>query len=86
MTSRLDDAAAYRSALELPTNNAEDRAGILYHLACISSYRKDSAGCGKALQESAELRPLSKSHLLKDKEPDFVRNESWFGELLEGSD
>jgi tetratricopeptide (TPR) repeat protein len=83
---RLDDAeSAYRKALELPTNNSEDRAGILYDLACISSHRKNSAGCHKALQESAKLRPLSKSHMLNDKDLEFVRNEPWFGELIEGS-
>lgn len=84
---RLDDAeAAYKNALKLPTNNSDDRAGILYDLACIASHRKDSAGCREALQESATHRPPSKGHLSKDKDLEFVRNEPWFEEFLESLD
>lgn len=65
---RLDEAeSAFKNALKLPTNNAHDRAGILYDLACIFSLNKDRVRCCNALEESNKLRPLSKVTCLRIK-------------------
>jgi hypothetical protein len=69
---------ALNDALASPLCEAEDRAGVLYNLACYFSRIGDEDSCQRHLRDSNQLKRLDPNWLEKDPDLETIRNQSWF--------
>jgi hypothetical protein len=84
IAGRLDDAqAALESALESKNCVGDERAGVLYNLACVHARLGNTTECQKSLTSSNQLRRLDPAHTGGDEDLESVRSSSWFQELLD---
>jgi hypothetical protein len=76
---RLDEALeAYNKAIEIKP----DYHKTLYNLACVYSLKKDKGKALECLQKAIDKGYNNISHIKKDNDLDFIRNEKEFQEII----
>jgi hypothetical protein len=68
-----------------PLTTKETMYVFWYNLACAHARLGESDLCYQALEKAAEFQHLDAEHLLKDRDLELVKQEKWFGELVERS-
>lgn len=84
---RFDEAEdALRGCLALLSCSPHTRGLALYDLACVKARIGSEDECRTLLEESTQWRPLDKEHTLADRDFDSLREQSWFRQLVIGSE
>ena len=82
LNGNFDEAGdALRTALGIPTCSGNERANVLYNLACQNARVGDYVSCKQNLELYQEIRSLDKKHARSDPDFESVRYETWFRDM-----